>query len=281
VADLTKRYGRVAAVTDVSFDVSPGEAVALWGPNGAGKSTVMRCLLGTVPFEGTVEIGGHDVARRGKAARRLLGYVPQHLAFYDDLTVDETVRLSVRLHRVDLERGRVVIDELGLTDQWDKHVGALSGGMKQRLGIALALVSDPPVLLLDEPTSSLDVAARESVLEVFEGLRDNRRAIVLTSHHLDEVGVLADRVIAMEDGRIALVSDPGTLAERLGLRVWMHVVVAGGDVTRAVEVLVAAGYLARQNSRGLLVDVGAGEKGGALTTLQDAGMELVDVDVWR
>jgi ABC-type multidrug transport system ATPase subunit len=281
VEGLTKRYGKVTVVDDVSFEVSPGEAVALWGPNGAGKSTIMRCILGAVPYEGTVEVGGHDARRQGKASRQLLGYVPQHLAFYDDLSVGETVALSTRLRRVELERGREVLGQLGLGNEWEKRVGALSGGMKQRLGIALALVSDPPVLLLDEPTSSLDVAARRSVLEVFESLRDDRRAIVLSSHHLDEVGVIADRVIAMESGRQILESTPGEFADRLGLRVWLHVMVQPAQLERAVEVLKGAGYMARQNSRGLLVEVGAGEKGGALGALQQAGMDVIDVDVWR
>jgi len=281
VEHLTKRYGQAVVVDDVSFDVAPGEAVALWGPNGAGKSTIMRCLLGATPFEGGIRLGGHDVRRRGKAARNLLGYVPQHLAFYDDLSVGETVVLSARLRRATPERGREVLGDMGLGEQWDKHVGALSGGMKQRLGIALALVADPPVLLLDEPTSSLDVAARESVLEVFEGLRDERRAIVLTSHHLDEVGMLADRVIAMEAGVVRLECTAAELPSRLGLRVSMHVTMLDEQVDRALEVLTDAGFTARHNSRGVLVEVGADQKGGALAALQRADLEVIDVDVWR
>lgn len=281
VEHLTKRYGAVTVVDDVSFDVAPGEAVALWGPNGAGKSTIMRCLLGASGFDGEVTIGGQDVRRRGKAARNMLGYVPQHLAFYDDLSVAETVALSAQLRRVEPDRGWRLLDELGLDDHLDKQVGALSGGMKQKLGIALALVADPPVLLLDEPTSSLDVAARESVLEVFEGLRDERRAIVLTSHHLDEVGVLADRVIAMDAGEVSLVCTAAELPARLGLRVSMHVTMHDDDVERALEVLASAGYSARHNTRGVLVEVGADQKGGALATLQQASLEVIDVDVWR
>jgi ABC-type multidrug transport system ATPase subunit len=279
VDHLTKRYGDVVVVNDVSFEVAAGEAVALWGPNGAGKSTIVRCILGLVPFEGTIEIGGHDIRRRGKAARDALGYVPQQLAFYDDLTIAETVDLSTRLRRVALARGRDTVGELGLADHWDKPVGALSGGMKQRLAIALALVADPAVLLLDEPTSSLDVAARESVLEVFEKLRDERRAIVLTSHNLDEVGVIAERVIAMEAGSMVLECEPSGLAERLGLRAVLHVLVA--DVPRAVDLLNDAGFVARKNSHGLLVEVPAGDKGRALNTLYDAGFEVLDMDVWR
>jgi ABC-type multidrug transport system ATPase subunit len=281
VQAVTKRYGERAALDAVSFDVGRGEAVALWGPNGAGKSTAIRCVLGAIRFEGSVRIGGFDVARSGKAARRLVGYVPQHLAFFDDLTVEDTVALSTTLRSVPLERGLDVLGDLGLADHRTKAVGALSGGLTQRLAIALALVADPPVLLLDEPTSSLDVAARESVLEVFERLRDQERSILLSSHHLDEVGVLADRVLAMDAGRITLEADPADLAAQLGLRAWLHVVLDTAAVSRALEVLGAAGFGARRNGRGVLVEVSAAEKAGALTCLAGAGLDVLDVDVWR
>lgn len=281
VEGVTKRYGDATVLRDIRFDVRAGEAVALWGPNGAGKSTILRCVLGSIRFDGQVRVAGFDVRDSGKAARRRLGYVPQHLAFFDDLTVGETVGLSCRLRKVAPDRGRVVLGDLGLGDQWDKRVGALSGGMKQRLGIALALVADPPVLLLDEPTSSLDVAARESVLEVFESLRSADRAILLSSHHLDEVGVLADRVLAMDGGQITMEADPADLAAKLGLRAWLHVVLAHGDLADAIAVLADAGYAARRNSTGLVVEVTAGEKAAALTLLGNAGMEIRDVDVWR
>ncbi|MEI2650937.1 MAG: ABC transporter ATP-binding protein [Microthrixaceae bacterium] len=278
---LTKRYGDVAVVRDVSFDVAAGEAVALWGPNGAGKSTIMRCLLGSTRFEGTIELGGLDVRRHGKSTKRLVGYVPQHLAFYDELDVAETVALSCRLRRSPIERGRELLAEVGLADHWDKRVGALSGGMQQRLGIALALVADPAILLLDEPTSSLDVAARDSVLGVFERLRDDRRAVLLTSHHLEEVGVLADRVLAMDAGEVRLEAGPAELAAQLGLRAWLHVVVDRGELSRAIEVLDTAGFLVRKNTNGLVVEVGAGNKAEALGSLHRAGVEVIDVDVWR
>lgn len=281
VESLTKRYGRTVVVDDVSFEVGRGEAVALWGPNGAGKSTIMRCLLGSIRYEGRITIGGFDVTRQGKTARRSIGYVPQHMSFYDDLTVTETMALSVRLRRAENANAHALLGQVGLGEHTSKKVSELSGGMKQRLGIALALVADPPVLLLDEPTSSLDVASRASVLEVFEGLRDDRRSVVLTSHHLDEVGVIADRVIAMEDGVQVLESAPQDLAGALGLRVLMHISVADEDRERAATVLGEAGMDLRTDARGVLVEAVAGEKGMALRHLSDAGIVVIDVDVWR
>lgn len=280
VRNLTKRYGDVTVVDDVSFDIERGEALALWGPNGAGKSTIVRCILGLAAFEGTIEVGGLDVQQQGKAVRRLLGQVPQELSFYDDLTVGETIELSAGLRGLDAERALDVLGTVGLAEQWEKRVGALSGGMKQRLGIGLALLHDPPVLLLDEPTSNLDVAARESVVQLLEELRPDR-CVLLTSHHLEEVGMLVDRVLAMESGRVTLECEPTVLAERLGLRSWLHLVVPQEQMTKAQELLDEQGFVARSNSGGLLVEVSAQQKGAALAVLHDAGVAVLDLEVWR
>lgn len=280
VRNLTKRYGEATVVDDVSFDVAVGEAVALWGPNGAGKSTIVRCLLGLAAFDGSVEVGGLDVRSHGKAVRRLLGEVPQELSFYDDLTVGETVDLSAALRSLTIDRAVEALETVGLADQWNKRVGALSGGMKQRLGIGLALLHDPPVLLLDEPTSNLDVAGRESVVALLEQLRP-QRCLLLTSHHLEEVGMLVDRVLAMESGRVMLECEPNVLAERLGLRSWLHLVVPDDQLEKARRLLVDEGFTARTNTGGLLVEVSAQQKGAALAVLHGAGLEVLDLEVWR
>ncbi len=280
VEGLTKRYGEVTVVDDVSFEVGASEAVALWGPNGAGKSTIVRCILGLARYGGRAEVAGLDVKRAGKAVRRLIGYVPQELSFYDDLDVGETVDLSARLRGVGVARADEALSTVGLGGEHTKRVGALSGGMKQRLAIALALLHDPPVLLLDEPTSNLDVAARESVIELLEGLRRDR-CLLLTSHHLEEVGMLVDRVLAMESGRVTLECEPAELAEKLGLRSWLHLVLSEGELVRARSLLDARGYHTRMNSRGVLVEVSTLQKGAALAVLHEAGLEVLDLEVWR
>lgn len=280
VEHITKAYGEVTVVDDVTFAVGEREAVALWGPNGAGKSTIVRCILGLSRFEGSIEVSGLDARGAGKAVRSLIGYVPQELSFYDDLDVGETIDLSARLRRIGVERADEALATVGLEGEHAKRVGALSGGMKQRLAIALALLHDPPVLLLDEPTSNLDVAARESVIELLEGLRRDR-CLLLTSHHLEEVGMLVDRVLAMESGRVTLECEPAVLAEELGLRSWLHLVVAEDQLARARELLDARGFNSRMNSRGVLVEVSAHQKGAALAVLHEAGLEVLDLEVWR
>lgn len=277
---LTKRYGDVAAVDDLSLDAGIGEAVALWGPNGAGKSTVVRCLLGLASYEGTIEIGGLDVRRNGKAARQLIGDVPQQPAFFADLDVLATVELSAKLRRVSLDRALETLERMGLQDHRYKAVGALSGGLRQRLAMAVALLHDPKVLLLDEPTSNLDVAGRESVVELLDELRPTH-CLLLTSHHLEEVGMLVDRVVAMESGKVTLECEPSDLASRLGLRSWLHLVVGDGQAEAATAALAGKGLTVRADRHGVLVEVGAQEKGMALGTLHGAGIDVVDLEVWR
>lgn len=281
VDNLTKRYGRTAVVTDFSLEIPSGEAIALWGPNGAGKTTVVRCLLGLLSFEGTIEVDGLDVVRRGKAVRTMIGYVPQELSFYDDMTVVELLDFSASLRGIGSERVDEVVNLVALEDHESKRVRELSGGLKQRLGLATALLPDPRVLLLDEPTSNLDAATRESTVDMLHSLRDDQRILVVTSHHLEEVGMLVDRVVAMEDGRITVECPPAELAERLGLRAWLHIVPEDGPLVAAVEALRSRGFDAHENAYGVLVEVSAQGKGRALNALQDAGIGVQDLEVWR
>jgi len=216
VSSLTKRFDRFTAVSGVSFDVAPGEAVALWGANGAGKSTLLKCLLGLLRFEGVVRIGGHDALTEAKAARGRLGYVPQELAFYPEWTGREFLAFLAKLKRVSPERIDLVLTEVGLSSHGVKPVGSLSGGMKQRLALAAALLSDPPLLVLDEITSSLDANGREGLLRVLCRLKASGKTIVFTSHRRDDVLRLADRVLVLERGAVTGEMRPEDVAEADG-----------------------------------------------------------------
>ncbi|MBI4227297.1 MAG: ABC transporter ATP-binding protein [Candidatus Omnitrophica bacterium] len=212
---VVKRFGRVAAVDRVSVAIRPAETVVLWGPNGAGKTTLLRCLLGVIPFDGAIEVCGHDVRRDGKGARQVIGYVPQEIRLPGHQTVRETVVFIARLRRAS---PRVALDGLAA---WDlarcagQRVQALSGGMKQRLALALALIGDPPVLLLDEPTSSLDLAARRELLERLGRWQADGKTLIICSHHAAEARRLADRVVVLERGRVAQDAAPEALGAYL------------------------------------------------------------------
>ena len=225
VTQLSKRYpqpGRawwsdatITAVDQLSFSLARGEALALWGVNGAGKTTVLKCLLGLLDCEGELWLDGVDLRKNGRRARRSLGYVPQELAFHNDLSVAESCRFYARLKNVPAERIPVVLRQVGLTGQERKAVGALSGGMKQRLALALALLSDPPVLLLDEPTSNLDAETRAEFLQLLAELRHEGKTLLFTSHHLEEVEQLADQVLILRDGQFVAQGAPEALQRLL------------------------------------------------------------------
>jgi ABC-type multidrug transport system ATPase subunit len=280
IRDLTKRYGPLTVLDRFSLDVSPGESVALWGPNGAGKTTVVRCILGLVDYDGIVEVDGLDARGRGKAVRSRIGYVAQELSFYDDMAVIDVLDYSATLRGVDLGGVDEMLSLFHLDEHRLKRVAELSGGLKQRLALATALLPDPPVLLLDEPTSNLDAHSREEAIELFEALREEGRTILLTTHHMEEMGMLVDRVVAMDNGLIVTECAPGELAERLGLRVWLHVILKDEDNARALQILEDAGFVARSNAAGIIVEVSAQRKGQALNTLHRAGLEIEDLEVW-
>jgi nitrous oxidase accessory protein len=205
VRGLTKRFGPVTAVEDLSFTVEAGEAVALWGPNGAGKSTVLHCLLGIVRYDGTIELGGCDPHRHGKAARRLVGFVPQQIHLPEDFTVREVVDFFARLKGASPETIPAVLERLGLAAHAEKRVGTLSGGMKQRVALAVALLGDPPILLLDEPTASLDAQSRRDFLYLLGELKRSGKTLLFSSHRQDEILSLADRVLILEQGRLVRI----------------------------------------------------------------------------
>ncbi len=208
--NISKRFGRYHALDDVSLDLVPGEAVALWGPNGAGKTTLIRCALGLIPFKGHAAIDGANVRTHGRAARRRVGYVPQEPALEADMRVREAVAFFARLRGANRDACSRAIENASLTEHRRKRVRELSGGMRQRLSLEVALLTDPPALILDEPTSSLDADARVELLARLSELRAQGKTILFTSHRPEEVKSIADRVVMMESGRIKRieVADP-------------------------------------------------------------------------
>ncbi len=276
---VTKRYGKTVAVDDLSLEVPSERALALWGPNGAGKTTLIRCLLGLLRYDGRIHIGGLDAHRQGRAARRLLGYVPQEIALYPDLTVLDTAHFFARLRQAPAATVPPILTQVGLADHATKAVGALSGGLKQRLALGLALLGDPPVLVLDEPTSNLDRASRDDFLALLGTVRGGGKTILYTSHRLEEIERLADEVIVMQDGRIAARCHAGDLAQQLGLRRTVKLHIAPEALDLALSVLHADGYAARRNGRGVLVDVAADAKAAPIQLLGNASISVSDFEM--
>lgn len=276
---LTKRFGKFTAVDDLSFTVQPQQALALWGPNGAGKTTAIKCLLGLLRYDGQILVDGQDAHKQGKAARRLLGYVPQELAFYSDLSALDTAHFYARLKRTPAGRAKEVLAEVGLAEHGDKPVGALSGGMKQRLALGLALLADPPVLVLDEPTSNLDTAGRDQFLHLLARVRSAGKTVLFTSHRIEEIESLADQVLVMERGRLVATCEAGELAQQLGLRTQIKLRLPHASVEQALAVLQQGGFHASRNGHGVLVDVLPGAKAAPIHALAAAEIDVMDFEM--
>ncbi len=214
-AGLRKRYGERVAVHDVSLQVRPGELLGLLGPNGAGKSTTISMICGiTPPDAGQVWLGGTLLAQDAAAAKRRIGLVPQDLALFEDLPARLNVETFGALYGLagDALRRRTaeVLAIVGLADRAGDKPTSFSGGMKRRLNIACALVHDPDLLLLDEPTAGVDPQSRNAIFETLAALKAAGKALVYTTHYMEEVERLADRVVIVDHGRVVA---EGTLAE--------------------------------------------------------------------
>jgi ABC-2 type transport system ATP-binding protein len=220
--ELTRRFGNVTAVSDISLKVNPGEIFGLIGPNGAGKSTLIKMLTTMLrPSSGRALVAGFDVAREAGQVRQRIGYVPQLLSADGELTGYENLLLSSRLYRIPrAERDKRIGDALsmmGLSDVRDRLVRNYSGGMIRRLEIAQSTLHRPAVLFMDEPTVGLDPTARHTVWEhVRELRRDLQAAIVITTHHMDEAEELCDRVAVLHAGKLRALGTPGELKATLG-----------------------------------------------------------------
>lgn len=277
VQDLSVRFGKTAVVDGVSFAVAPGESVALWGENGAGKTTAIRALLGLVPWQGEVRIAGLDARRAGKMARTKVGYVPQQLAFYDDLTALGLLRYFGSLRKAPADQPARLLDRVALSEHAGKAVGALSGGMKQRLALAVALLGDPPILMLDEPTASLDTEARGGFLRLLGELRAAGKTLVVTSHRLAEVMALADRAVVLERGRVRLICPARDLEAALFPATTLHIVVAQADLPAALGLLHGQGFEVSPNGQGLRVRVAPGQRGAPVASLVRADLAVEDL----
>jgi ABC-2 type transport system ATP-binding protein len=213
VHKLSKHYGALRAVDDISFSVKSGEVFAFLGPNGAGKSTTAE-VIETIrmPTSGTVTVLGMDVTKRKAEVVRRIGVLPQNFSSFDRITVRETLQYyaSVFGCRADID---ALMDLANLRDKSAARFNTLSGGLKQRLGIAVALVCDPEIVFLDEPTTGLDPHARRQVWEVLKGLKDRGKTIFLTTHYMEEAEVLADTVAIISEGRIVAIDSPARLTE--------------------------------------------------------------------
>jgi len=217
VEHLTKNYGARVAVADVTFDVGQGEVLGFLGPNGAGKTTTMRILTGYLPPSGgRAEVEGFDVATQSLQARGKIGYLPETVPLYPDMTVRSYLDFMGKIKNVKIRRREVdrAMDKARIADRASDQIGKLSKGLRQRVGLAQALLGDPPVLILDEPTSGLDPKQIIEVRNLIKSL-GGEHTVILSTHILPEVAATCSRIVIISNGRVVAEDTPDNLGRRL------------------------------------------------------------------
>ncbi len=219
VENVTKRYGSFTAVNNISFEIDEGEIVGFLGPNGAGKSTTMNMITGFIePTEGKIIVDGYDISKKSKKAKKQIGYMPEGVPLYSDLTVKEFVTYMAELkgceRNTKKEKVQKVIEQTGLIDVQNKLTKNLSRGYKQRVSMAGALVGDPKVIILDEPTVGLDPKQVTEIRSLIKELGKNH-TVILSSHILSEVSQICNRVIIINKGKIVAIDTPENLENKV------------------------------------------------------------------
>lgn len=233
----TKTYGSLTAVEDVSLDLLPGETLALAGHNGAGKTTLVKLILGLIaPSAGEVRVFGANPARaRAAEARRRLGFLPENVAFHGAMTGRELLAFYARLKGCPLAELDGLLDRVGLAESAGRRVGTYSKGMRQRLGLAQALIGAPELLLLDEPTSGLDPASRADFYDAVDALRRDGVTVLISTHALAEIEDHADRIAVLHRGRLIALGGVAELQQAAALPVRLRFTVAQCSTGRLLE----------------------------------------------
>jgi ABC-2 type transport system ATP-binding protein len=287
VENLKKSYGSVTAVKDISFAIEPGEIFGLLGPNGAGKTTTIRCLCTLMtPDAGKLEISGVSVLENPRQARQMLGYIAQEVALDPVLTGRELLELQAAIYHLPKATAKARIQQmlalLEMTDIADQKTKTYSGGQKKRLDLAAGLLHQPALLVLDEPTVGLDIESRSVLWQFIRQLRESGTTILLTSHYLEEVDALANRVAIIDKGEVISSGTPAALkAEVGGDRITLRIreFTAESEANSARELLAALPVVqevivnsAQGNSLNLVVDPAAESLSAVQATLKAAGL---------
>lgn len=277
---VTRRYRNVVAVQDVTLALHPGEATALVGHNGAGKTTLIKLLLGLIrPDEGTVRVSGFDPAgARGSEARRTVGFLPENVAFHGAMTGNELMSFYARLKRHSAQRNGELLSLVGIADAAGRRVSTYSKGMRQRLGIAQALIGEPRLLLFDEPTSGLDPASRIDVFNTIDMLRGSGATVLVSTHALAEVENRVDRVAVMHRGSLLAAGTLDQLRQGVVPDVGLRLRVRHCDTARLLAQLPPGTDCTGRDEDTLVLRVPAEAKMTALRALAAMDEHVEDIE---
>jgi len=284
---LVKAFGDLIAVDDVGFHIAAGETYGLLGPNGAGKTTTIAMISGILePDAGSVTVGSHQITTRSTEGKRDIGYVPQDIAIYPDLTARENLTFFGKLYGIPKARLRSRLEEvfevIGLSDRADDRTGEYSGGMKRRLNIGIGLLHEPRLLILDEPTVGVDPQSRNAILESIELLGRSGTAVLYTTHYMEEAERLCDRVGIIDGGKIRAEGTRRELVDLVGKRDTINLGVVG-SATRLVEGLADIPEIeqitATEGTVEILVDGASSLLPRILAAAQQSGVAVSGVEV--
>ncbi|MFH0303348.1 ABC transporter ATP-binding protein [Bradyrhizobium sp. 31Argb] len=280
ITDVSKRYGRIDAVSGASFELGQGEMVALIGHNGAGKTTLMKLMLGLIhPTHGSIQVLGEDPAAGQFSARRRLGYLPENVSFDATLTGRETQRFYARLKQEPIAKAEQLLDIVGLGAAVDRRVGTYSKGMRQRLGLAQALIGRPQLLLLDEPTTGLDPELRQTFYEAIQRLAAEGTTVLLCSHALTELEERAGRVIIMNRGVKVADGSLDELRRLAQLPTRIRLKISGLAQGEVPAWLPASAPYRRLNGHVVEIDAAPEQKIDLLRRVTAAHTSVEDIDV--
>jgi ABC-type multidrug transport system ATPase subunit len=277
VDSVTKTYGRRPALDKVSLEVPVGVHMLILGPNGAGKTTLIKCIMSLIRYKGKIEVAGVDTRKKAKKARSMIGYVPQSYALYDSISVMEHSRLTARLKGVGTSEIEQILTTVGMFDYRKKKVRELSSGMRQRLGIALALIGNPPFLILDEPTSNVDMRGRFEFQKILDDLKHQGKTMLSTTHFAG-LGEMATNVAILDQGKLVATGDPMELLSNLKSSSIIYLKLGSPDAPRAIEILRSSGATEiREEENWTAVTLPTGSRMNAIATLIKSGVPVDDM----
>jgi Cu-processing system ATP-binding protein len=278
IKNLTKYFGNAKALDNLNIEIIKSEAAALWGSNGAGKTTLIRCLLGVIPFNGEILINNKNLIADDKEIKKLIGFIPQEISLQDNLSVDETINFYSQIKKTSISSIGRWIEILGINNFKEKQIKELSGGMKQKLALSIALLGNPPILLLDEPTANLDLKSREDFLYLLSLLKKEGKTILFSSHRIEEVLSFADRVLVIDNGNLIADASPMEIYKRFGKNGTLKIFIDSSLFESAINILSQKGFPSSRNGKGIKVQVDPDLKIEPIKILLNQGMSIENFD---
>ncbi len=278
--NVKKTYGKHTALNDVSFNAKRGEVLGILGPNGAGKTTLIKCCLGLLDFDGRITVQGIDVKTAGAIARTRMGYLPQRTTLHNKLSIIDEVKLIGRLKGInDGQKFREVLERLGFWERRKSPVGSLSQGMKQKLMLELTLLTEPDILLLDEPLSSIDIEGQLSLLRQLEEIKREGKSILISSHIVG-MGSVIDRVLVLNRGEVVAFGGVEDVLEKLRIRDKLYIKIQQADAqyNELVNILKEDNvYSVQRLEEWLIIECDSKDKAKLIASIFDRGIRPEDI----